>query len=76
MTVNVGGQSMPMRDFVTNFVRDTYAPAVSAVEVARQNYRRASTRHLAPSAILPTFRSSATSSGWRATPPGQSLVTD
>jgi hypothetical protein len=23
MTVNVGGQSMPMRDFVTNFVRDT-----------------------------------------------------
>ena len=25
---------MPMRDFVTNFVRDTYAPAVSAVEVA------------------------------------------
>jgi hypothetical protein len=34
MTVNVGGQSMPMRDFVTNFVRDTYAPATSAVEAA------------------------------------------
>ena len=34
MTVNVGGQSMPMRDFVTNFVRDTYAPAANAVEVA------------------------------------------
>ena len=34
MTVNVGGQSMPMRDFVTNFVRDTYAPATSPVEAA------------------------------------------
>jgi hypothetical protein len=25
---------MPMRDFVTNFVRDTYAPAASTVEAA------------------------------------------
>jgi len=34
MTVNVGGQSMPMRDFVKNFVRDTYAPAAITVEAA------------------------------------------
>jgi hypothetical protein len=34
MSVNVGGPSMPMRDFVTNFVRDTYAPAAITVEAA------------------------------------------
>jgi uncharacterized membrane protein len=34
MTVNVGGQTMPMRDFVTNFLKDTYPPAVGAIEAA------------------------------------------
>jgi hypothetical protein len=34
MTVNVGSQTMPMRDFVTNFLKETYPPAIGAIEAA------------------------------------------